>query len=211
MPDRKQFDLTLLYVEDEGPAREEIVRLLRRRVKEVLVAENGAEGLELFRQRGPDLVVTDIRMPVLNGLGMAREIKALDSDAKIIVTTAHSDSAYLVEAIETGIDHYVIKPIEAERLFAAIAKSAEVIEFRRAARRHEEERERLIAELQQALASVKALRGLLPICCSCKKIKDDHGYWSQVEQYIADHSEAEFSHSLCPECARRLYPKYYKE
>lgn len=73
-------------------------------------------------------------------------------------------------------------------------------------KRAEEERERLIRELREALAQVKTLSGLLPICASCKSIRDDQGYWQQIEAYIRDHSEAEFSHSVCPECARKLYP-----
>jgi hypothetical protein len=73
----------------------------------------------------------------------------------------------------------------------------------------EEERERLIGELQEALAEVKTLSGLLPICASCKSIRDDQGYWQQIEAYIRDHSEAEFSHSVCPECARKLYPEIF--
>ena len=73
----------------------------------------------------------------------------------------------------------------------------------------QEEREVLIQELRDALASVKQLKGMLPICASCKKIRDDKGYWTQIEAYIGDHSEAEFSHSICPECARKLYPEYY--
>jgi len=74
----------------------------------------------------------------------------------------------------------------------------------------EEERERLITELQEALSKVKLLSGFLPICASCKKIRDDKGYWNQIESYIRDHSDAEFSHGLCPECARELYPGYYR-
>jgi hypothetical protein len=73
----------------------------------------------------------------------------------------------------------------------------------------EHEREKVIVELQQALAQVKRLSGFLPICASCKKIRDDKGYWQQVEAYIRDHSEAEFSHSLCPECAKKLYPELF--
>jgi PAS domain S-box-containing protein len=74
--------------------------------------------------------------------------------------------------------------------------------------RMEEEREKLIAELEGALAKVKTLSGMLPICASCKKIRDDQGYWHQVEAYVRDHSDVEFSHGLCPDCARRLYPEW---
>jgi hypothetical protein len=75
-------------------------------------------------------------------------------------------------------------------------------------RRSEQEREKLILELKDALATVKTLGGLLPICANCKKIRDDKGYWNQIEAYISDHSDAEFSHGICPECAKKLYPGY---
>jgi PAS domain S-box len=75
----------------------------------------------------------------------------------------------------------------------------------------EEERERLILELREALSQVKLLSGLLPICTRCKKIRNDKGYWEQIETYIRDHSEADFSHSFCPECAEKLYPEHYKK
>lgn len=74
----------------------------------------------------------------------------------------------------------------------------------------EAEREKLIQELREALSHVKTLSGLLPICASCKKIRDDKGYWNQLESYIASHSQAEFSHGICPECAKKLYPKFYQ-
>jgi PAS domain S-box-containing protein len=76
-------------------------------------------------------------------------------------------------------------------------------------KRAEEDREKLIKELQYALAEVKTLSGLLPICSSCKKIRDDRGYWNQIESFIRDHSEAEFSHGICPECAQEHYPDLY--
>jgi hypothetical protein len=76
--------------------------------------------------------------------------------------------------------------------------------------RAQEERERLIVELQDALAEVKTLSGLLPICASCKKIRDDQGYWNRIEDYVSSHSKATFSHGICPECAKKLYPGYYK-
>jgi PAS domain-containing protein len=75
-------------------------------------------------------------------------------------------------------------------------------------KRAEKERERLIRELQDTLAKVKQLSGMLPICSSCKKIRNDKGYWSQVEVYIRDNSEAEFTHGICPECMKKLYPDF---
>jgi hypothetical protein len=72
----------------------------------------------------------------------------------------------------------------------------------------EEEREKLIKELQNALTEIKTLSGLLPICSYCKKIRDDKGYWNQIESYIHKHSDTEFSHGICPECAKKYYPDF---
>jgi DNA repair exonuclease SbcCD ATPase subunit len=74
----------------------------------------------------------------------------------------------------------------------------------------EKEKERLITNLEEALAQIKALSGLLPICSSCKRIRDDHGNWNQMESYIQKHSEAQFSHSICPDCAEKIYPELYE-
>jgi hypothetical protein len=78
-------------------------------------------------------------------------------------------------------------------------------------KRTAEQREQLIQELQTALNEVNTLSGLLPICASCKKIRDDKGYWNNLEMYISEHSGAQFSHGICPDCAQRLYPEYYKK
>jgi len=142
---------------------------------------------------------------------MARAIRDTYKGALIIVTTAHSDTSYMLDAIDIGIDQYVVKPVNAEKLSAAIEKCVEIIEYRRAHKRHLAERETLIADLRKALAEIKTLHGILPICASCKKIRDDKGAWTQMEEYISKHTEAEFSHGLCQECAKKLYPAYYKE
>ena len=78
-------------------------------------------------------------------------------------------------------------------------------------KRAEKEQEKLIRKLERALDKIKTLRGLIPICAACKKIRDDKGYWHQVEVYVRDHSEADFSHDICPECAQKLYPDLFEE
>jgi PAS domain S-box-containing protein len=97
--------------------------------------------------------------------------------------------------------------IEDGRFTGVLAAVMDIGERKRA----DEERERLIAKLQEALARIKTLSGLIPICASCKKVRDDQGFWQQVEVYIRDHSDAEFSHGLCPDCARELYPEFYED
>jgi len=92
-----------------------------------------------------------------------------------------------------------------------IIGALETLEDITAKKRVEDEREALILDLKKALSEIKTLSGLLPICASCKKIRNDQGYWEQIEIYIREHSGAEFSHGFCPECARKLYPEYFKE
>ena len=93
-------------------------------------------------------------------------------------------------------------------LFIVFGLYVHVIEKKQ--KKVEEEREQLVNQLQDTLAHLKVLRGMLPICAACKKIRDDKGYWNQIESYIREHSEAEFSHGICPDCAKKLYPDYYK-
>jgi len=100
---------------------------------------------------------------------------------------------------------YIVTPIrERGKRIGAVVAFADVTKRRRA----EREREELVAKLQAALAKVKTLGGLLPICASCKKIRNDRGYWEQIETYVRDHSDAEFSHGICPDCMRQLYPGF---
>jgi YesN/AraC family two-component response regulator len=199
----QRHDVSVLYVEDDPDTREEILHFLARRTRVCFAAGDGAEGLSLFRERRPDLLVTDLQMPVMDGLKMLSAVRALDQELPVIVTTAHSDFAYLVELIELGVDHYVIKPVDFGKLQKTLDRCALLIRQRRELRRHQEERERMIAELQAALEKVRLLSGMLPICASCKKIRNDKGYWQQIESYISEHTNAEFTHGFCPVCAEK--------
>jgi hypothetical protein len=109
----------------------------------------------------------------------------------------------------TSEGNIIIQALVRVALFIGIAGVVTFLSTQR--KRAEEEQLKLVLELQESLEKVKMLSGLLPICASCKKIRNDKGYWEQMEIYIRDHSEAEFSHSICPECAERLYPEHYKK
>ncbi|GFO61508.1 hypothetical protein GMST_38330 [Geomonas silvestris] len=113
---------SLLYVEDEQLTRDTVAALIRRRFPELVVhsAENGARGLELFQSLGCDLVVTDLKMPVMHGIEMARRIRGIHPGTPIIVTSAHGDMEYFIDSIEIGVNRYVMKPIDVEKLFLAI-------------------------------------------------------------------------------------------
>src|SRR5574340_1476985 len=206
-----RLPISILYVEDEELTRSAVSRMLKRRVLNVYEAENGQEGLNLYRQHRPDIVISDIRMPVLDGMEMAKEIKALDKNSKIILTTAHSDASVLINSIDVGIDKYIMKPLDMAVLFSSVEKCAEIIMLEKKVQQQNKEKDELIAKLQEALAKVKKLSGMLPICSSCKKIRNDNGYWKQIEGYIAEHSEAVFTHGLCPDCVKKLYPKLMQD
>ena len=104
--------VTILYVEDEDGVRKGFLKTLNRYAKEVYEAKDGEEGLELYKLHHPDIVVTDIKMPKMNGIEMAKAIKEIDKDQKIIVTTAHSESNYLLEAISLQLSGYILKPVD---------------------------------------------------------------------------------------------------
>lgn len=119
------------------------------------------------------------------------------------------------------VEYRIIKPDNSERIIHEEAlierdekgtpiKITGIIQDITDRKQAEAEREKLIKDLQETLEKVRILSGMLPICANCKKIRDDKGYWNQIESYIQDHSEAEFSHGICPECAKTLYPELYK-
>lgn len=123
--------LNLLYVEDEEEIREQLSHFLRRRVGALYTAANGKEGIEAFRERHPDLVITDIEMPIMNGLEMAEVIREEDGDVPIIVATAFNELKYFMKSIEVGIDKYVLKPVNTDVLMEALLKCATIVFQRR--------------------------------------------------------------------------------
>jgi len=214
MDDRVQNEklpIAVLYVEDEPITRSAVARMLKRRVEILYEAENGKEGLELFKQNRPNIVISDIRMPVMDGIEMAKEIKLLDKNSKIILTTAHSDASILLDSIEVGVDKYILKPLDMDALYAAMDQCAETVMLERQIQQQNIEKDQLIVKLQEALENVKKLSGLIPICSNCKKIRNDEGYWKQIEGYISEHSEARFSHGICPDCAKKIYSEFLKD
>lgn len=143
--------LSVLYVEDEDSVREELARFLRRRFATVETAVNGQEGFDKFSRGHYDIVVTDVRMPSMDGLEMARRIKAIAEDVPVIVVTAYNETDYFMRAIEIGVDRYVKKPVDPQELIEAIYKSTRV-HFQQ--QELERERERVLDLLQQTVAAL---------------------------------------------------------
>jgi len=121
-------NFTILYVEDDDLVRDNAIEFLTREVKKVYEAKDGKEAIQLWREFHPDIIISDINMPKLNGLDMASYIRAHDKDVQIIIATAHSDTKYLLQAVELQLVKYIIKPITKEKLLNALQKSIELIE-----------------------------------------------------------------------------------
>ncbi|EAH6858350.1 response regulator transcription factor [Campylobacter jejuni] len=113
-------ELIILVVEDEVKARESMINILSERFSKVIGAQNGDEGLKKFKKFKPDLVITDIAMPIMDGLDMAREIKEVSDDVPIVVLSAYSEKERLLRSIDIGIDKYLIKPVDIEELFKVL-------------------------------------------------------------------------------------------
>lgn len=196
-------DISILVVEDDPVIRDATVRIVTRAGYEVIEAVNAAECFRQVCEKRPDMVLLDVVLPDLDGYEICRKIKsdpALSGVYVLLVSGIRTDSEEQSEGLECGADGYVARPVPNRELVARIGAMARII-------RAERVRDALIRELKEALANIKVLKGLLPICCHCKKIRDDQGYWSQVEVYIHNHSEADFSHGICPDCVKELYPE----
>jgi DNA-binding response OmpR family regulator len=185
-----------LIADDERIAREILSRSLRHWGFEVVEVTNGADALACLRAANPpNLAVLDWMMPELDGPSVCRQIRTEQPTANLYVMllTSLESSQDIVTGLEAGADDYIVKPFNADELRARVNVGVRVITLQ----------ERLtarVAELQVALANVKTLHGMLPICSYCKRIRADDQYWQQIETYIAERSEAQFSHGICPDC-----------
>jgi DNA-binding response OmpR family regulator len=220
---------TILVAEDSPASLRLLVDVLKSEGYQVFPATNGELALVAVAAHQPELILLDIQMPVLDGFEVCRRLKAEPEswDIPIIFISALGESAERVEGLKMGAVDFITKPFQREELLARVRNHVELrrlrvrlehqgTDLRRLNKQLQDElteRDRVEqalhvrnAELAVALAHVRSLSGLLPICSNCKGIRDDRGYWSRVETYIEQHSEASFTHSLCPDCLNKLYP-----
>jgi DNA-binding response OmpR family regulator len=158
-----------------------------------------ADGLKILKSIRFDVILLDLGLPdAPAGIKTFEKAYAQASQIPIIVLTGYDDDTIAVESVQKGAQDYIVKgQVTGTMLGRAI--------------RYAIERRKLLVQLERSASEIKKLRGILPICASCKKIRDDKGYWTQVETYIRDNTGTEFSHGICPDCAEKLYPAYFKK
>ncbi len=167
---------------------------------DVRPAINGDTALVMIGKILPDLILLDIIMPDMDGYEVCRRLKADETtrNISVIFLSALDKSLDKVKAFEVGGVDYITKPFQIEEVLIRVKTHIELRNMQKAL-------EEKNVQFEEALANLKTLSGLLPICANCKKIRDDKGYWTQLEKYIEMHSEALFSHGICPECMEQLY------
>ncbi len=205
--------MNVLIVDDDPDAINLLKRHLENHGFRVLTACNGREALVILHKNDVRLVVTDRIMPVMNGLELCQKIRAsnIPGYVYVILLTVCDRREDVVAGINAGADDYLTKPFYSEELTVRIDTGLRALNLEQSLREKIAIEKRLFGELQEALGQVKRLSGLLPICATCKKILDDKGYWNEIEPYICEHSEADFSHGICPECAEKYYPDFFNK
>ena len=194
--------MRILIAEDAPVSRMALEAILGKSDYEVVVACDGSEAWAALQEPdAPRLLILDWMMPGMAGPDICAALrKSEDGDSfYIILLTAKMQKADIVQGLRAGADDYLTKPFHRDELLARLSAGRRIIELRdRLAGR--------IGQLEQALTEVQQLSGLLPICAYCKRIRGGEDYWQAVEEYIAGHSQAQFSHGVCPDC----YEKHVK-
>lgn len=191
---------TILVVDDTALN----IQILNETLKtdyRVLFSTSGSEALKTASESVPDLILLDIMMPDMDGYEVCRRLQADQAlrEIPVIFITALTEVEQETRGLDLGAADYITKPFNPGIVKLRVRNHLEL-------KGQRDRLAQLVVELQASLDKVKVLSGLLPICASCKKIRDDQGYWNQIELYITDHSEAGFTHSICPQCAAKLYP-----
>jgi phosphoserine phosphatase RsbU/P len=197
----------LLVAEDEPLSRRVLQARLASAGYDVLLAEDGFRAWEILRSAdSPELAILDWMMPGIDGIEICRRLRARHSGnyVYVILLTARGRLADVVTGLEAGGDDYVTKPFEWDELRTRLRTGSRMLQLR-------SDLAGKVEELERALAHVKTLQGLLPICMHCKSIRDDSNSWHKLESYIEEHSNAMFTHSLCRGCLERHYPDYLED
>jgi phosphoserine phosphatase RsbU/P len=196
-----KLPLPRILVADDDPVSLRILqKALEKWGHEVIAAKDGTGAWQVMTSpEAPHMAILDWMMPGMDGPTICQRARAVPSEPPpyLILLTARTDYVDIVAGLEAGANDYVTKPFHHAELRARVRVGIRVLELQRSLSER-------VHDLETALKQVNQLRGLLPICMYCKRIRNDGDYWQQVETYISDHTEAEFSHGICPECYEKI-------
>ncbi|HEY1325891.1 MAG TPA: response regulator transcription factor [Casimicrobiaceae bacterium] len=197
--------MRILMADDDAVLRHGLRIQLQRWGYDPVICANGDDArAALAEGNDPPLVaILDRSMPGVDGLTLCGEIRSTPRlrATYVVLLTAHDSRQDIVSGLEGGADEYMTKPFDWEMLRARLRTGVRIATLQR-------ELASKVTELEEALRNVKQLSGLLPMCSYCKRIRDDQDYWQQLETYLSDHSEAEFSHGVCPPCLERVRAEF---
>jgi sigma-B regulation protein RsbU (phosphoserine phosphatase) len=195
--------MKVLIAEDDVTSRMMLKAILTKWGYEVVETSDGDEAWQVLqREDAPRLAILDWVMPGISGDELCRKVRELSPlrPIYIILLTVRRDMADVIAGLEAGANDYVRKPFDREELRARVRVGERVV-------RLEATLFKRIRELQDAMAHIKRLQGILPICTYCHRIRTDKESWERLEEYISQHSDAEFSHGICPECLEKHLPE----
>lgn len=189
----------ILAVDDDPVNLRVLESYLTHEGSSLVLVDHGEEALRLLREQTFDLVLLDVMMPKISGYEVCRELRRTYSleELPVIFLSALSQSSEVIAGLEQGGNDFLSKPVSKGELLARIRPHLELVKIHRG----------LEDLVNEKVSEIKVLQGLLPICASCKKIRDEEGTWNELEAYVHRHSEAEFTHSVCPTCVAELYPE----
>lgn len=188
--------MNILIAEDDAVSRRILETTLVNWGYDVIATRNGKEAWDaLSREDAPSLAILDIMMPEMDGLEVCRRVRQRPCPVPpyLILLTAVSGKEDVVKGIEAGANDYLGKPFHREELRVRVGVGVQMLAIQRTLTQR-------VQELEEALAQVKQLQGMLPICSYCKQVRDDQNYWHKVESYISMHAGVKFSHGICPDC-----------
>ena len=208
----------VLVAEDQFLVSEMISGLLKQMEYTIVgKATDGCQAVDMCQELKPDVILMDIQMPECDGIEACRRIQE-NCPTPVVMLTAYENQDLVRQASDAGAGAYLIKPPnirEIDRAITiAVARFDDMMRLRKLNQELRElnaDKEDLIEELRATIDNIRTLRNLLPICSSCKRIRDDEGYWHQLEDYIRSQTGTQFSHGLCPECMAKYYKSHLQE
>jgi DNA-binding response OmpR family regulator len=195
--------MQVLIADDDPVLRFALRQHLERWSFDVVECVDGTEAWQVLQEPSPPLLaIIDWSMPGIDGPTLARDLRDVPALAGmyVILLTSNTSKQDVIAGLESGADDYITKPFDWDELRARVRIGSRIVGLQQALGVR-------VNELQQALGNVRTLSGLLPICAYCKRIRDDQDYWKQIEHYLSEHSNARFSHGICPECIKQHLPE----